>query len=200
MKSSLLSREQENKKVFLQLGKKFNIPLDIIIFLYNTLRKSIYNDRSLQINFHKNILSSHLCGPSSSLTTGQDIDDKFFNIQNPFQYRYPLGKGNEWLIHSNVKRKDNIFYHGLYNQLKPRDILHQQIKIYGETEFILKTTTIGEREYYEPLTGYERTQFIDKIGIDLFDEYFNYLDEPQWNIIKSGDSHETIWLDDQDDQ
>ena len=55
MKSSLLSREQEKKKVFFQLGKKFNLPLDIIVFLYNTLRKSVYHDRSLQINFHKNI-------------------------------------------------------------------------------------------------------------------------------------------------
>jgi len=46
----------------------------------------------------------------------------------------------------------------------------------------------------------ERTQFIDKIGIDLFDEYFDYLEESQWNIIKRGDSYETIWLDEQDDQ
>ncbi len=195
MKSSLLSREQENKKVFFQLGKKFNLPLEIIIFLYNILRKSVYHDRSLQINFHKNILSSHLCGPTSLL----DFDVIILAPNNPFDYRLPLGKGNEWLIKSEEARKDNIFYHGLYNQLKPRDILQQQIKIYGEEHFILKPTTIGEREYYEPLTGMERIQFINKIGIDLFDESLDYLDEPQWNIIKRGDSYETIWLDDQDE-
>ena len=51
-KFSLLSREQETKKVFFQLGKKFKLPLDIIILVYNSLRKSIYHDRSLQMNFH----------------------------------------------------------------------------------------------------------------------------------------------------
>ena len=30
-KISLLSREQEKKKVFFQLGRKFNLPLEIII-------------------------------------------------------------------------------------------------------------------------------------------------------------------------
>ena len=78
---TLLSREQEKKKVFIQLGKKFHLPLDIIILLYNSLRKSIYHDRTLQINFRKNILSSHLCGPSAN----PDYD-KFLRIQNPFQY------------------------------------------------------------------------------------------------------------------
>ena len=81
-KISLLSREQEKKKVFFQLGRKFNLPLEIIILLFNTLYKNITYDRSLQINFHKNILSSYLCGPSSSIL---DIDNKFFSKKTPFQ-------------------------------------------------------------------------------------------------------------------
>ena len=35
---SLLSREQELKKVFLQLGNQRNIPHDIILLIYNLLR------------------------------------------------------------------------------------------------------------------------------------------------------------------
>ena len=39
----LLSRVTQ--KIFIQLGRKFNLPLDIIFLLYNILRKSIdYDD------------------------------------------------------------------------------------------------------------------------------------------------------------
>ena len=189
-KISLFSREQENKKVFIQLGRKFNLPLDIIIFLYNTLNKSVNYDRSLQINFHKNILSSYLCGPSLV-----DIDDKFFSIQNPFQYRLPIGKGNEWLIESDFARKDNLFYHGLYNELKPRDIINKQIEIYKDLQFIFKYQVVRGRECYQPLTGMERIRFIDRMGIDLFNLYFEYLENPQFNIVRMGYSYDELWFD-----
>lgn len=188
----MFSREQETKKVFFQLGKKFNLPLDIIILVYNSLRKSIYHDRSLQMNFHKNILSAYLCGPPYSIF---DIDDEFFNTQNPFQYRLPIGKGNEWLIESDDARKDNIFYHGLYNDLKPRDIINKQIEIYQDLQFIFKYQVVRGREYYQPLTGMERIRFIDLMGIDLFDLYFEYLEEPAYNIVRMGNSYKDIWFD-----
>ena len=195
-KISLLSREQENKKVFIQFGRKFNLPLDIIFLLYNSLRKSIDYDRSLQINFHKNILSAYLCGPSSLV----DIDDKFFSTQNPFQYRLPLDKGNEWLIESDFARKDNLFYHELYNELNPRDIINTQIEIYRDLQFIFKYQVVRGREFYEPLTGMERIRFIDRMGIDLFDLYFEYLENPQFNIVRMGYSYEELWFDDNPEQ
>jgi hypothetical protein len=191
-KITMFSREQETKKVFFQLGKKFHLPLDIIIFLYNTLRKSIYHDRSLQINYHKNILSSHLCGPPYSIF---DVDDEFFNTQNPFQYRLPIGKGNEWLIECDDARKENLFYHGLYNDLKPRDIINKQIEIYQDLQFIFKYQVVRGREYYQPLEGIERIKFIDLMGIDLFDLYFEYLEEPAYNIVRMGNSYKDIWFD-----
>ena len=191
-KISLLSREQEKKKVFIQLGRKFHLPLDIIIFLYNSLRKSVYEDSSLQINFHKNILSSHLCGPASMC---YDIDDKFLTLNNPFQYRLPIGKGTEWLIYSDKSRKDNIMYEGLYNELKPRDIICQQIEIYKDLQFIFKYELVRERKIYKPLTGMERIRFIDRMDTDLFDLYWEYLEEPRFNIGKSGDSYDELWFD-----
>lgn len=197
-KISLFSREQENKKVFIQLGRKFNLPIDIIIFLYNTLNKSIFYDRSLQINFHKHILSSHLFNSSSIV----EIDDTFFNIENPFQYRLPLGKGNEWLIKSDYARKENIYYHGLYNELNPRDIINKQIEIYGSharperEKFIFKYQVVRGAEYYEHLTGMERIRFIDRMDIDLFDLYYHYLENHLFNIVRMGNSYEELWFDD----
>jgi len=195
-KLSLLSREQEKKKVFIQLGRKFNLPLEIIIYLFNTLHKDIAYDRSLQINFHKNILSSYLCGPSSTL----DIDNKFFSKKNPFQYRLPLNKGNEWLIKSDYERKENIFYHGLYNELTSRYIINKQIEIYKDLHFIFKYQVVRGREYYEPLIGMERIRFIDRMGIDLFDLYFEYLENPLFNIVRMGNSYEELWFEDINEQ
>ena len=194
-KISLLSREQEKKKVFFQMGTRFGLPKELIIYLYQILVNSIKHDRSLQVNFHKNILSSYLCGPSASC---YDIDDKFITLNNPFQYRLPIGGGNEWLIYSDKGRKDNIMYEGYYNQLKPRDIICQQIEIYGEANFILKHSrwcVYTRREYYKPLTGIERIKFIDNMGIRLFDIYWDHLEDNRYNIEKMGDSYRDLWID-----
>ena len=32
------SREQEIKKTYLQLGNKFNVPMDLMIYIYNIIR------------------------------------------------------------------------------------------------------------------------------------------------------------------
>ena len=146
-KISLLSREQEKKKVFFQLGARFGLPKELIIYLYQVLVNSIKHDRLLQVNFHKNILSRHLCGPSYSIF---DIDDEFFRIQDPFQYRLPIGKGNEWLIYSDKARKDNLMYEGLYNELKPRDIICQQIEIYQDLQFIFKYELVRKEKFINP--------------------------------------------------
>ena len=188
---SLLSREQEKKKVFFQLGGRFGLPKELIIYLYQVLSNSIKHDLNLQINFHKNILSSHLCGH-----TGVEINDKLLQPDNPFQYRYPLGKGNEWIIKSDSSRVENIIYHGCYNQLKSRDILCQQIKIYGDYKFLLRPRIIRCREYFESLEGIERINFINNIGIDLFDYYWDYLESGgEYNLVCQGNTFTGEWFD-----
>tara|TARA_Y100000389_G_scaffold145714_1_gene144298 strand:+ start:6354 stop:6926 length:573 start_codon:yes stop_codon:yes gene_type:complete len=186
---SLLSREQEKKKLFLELGNRFNLPKELIIYLYQVLMNSIKHDRDLQINFHKNILSSHFCGPSST----QDIDEPL-TLNNPFQHRYPLGKGNEWFIKMGVKHSQNINYNGFYNQLKPRDILCQQIKIYGDHQFLLKPRS-QQSQGHQSLEGFERLHFINKYNTDLFDNYWEYLEVDGYNLICNGDSFQEEWLE-----
>ena len=188
----LLSREQEKKKVFFQLGNRFNLPKELIIHLYQVLMNSIKHDMDLEINFRKNILSSHLCGPSAMSCC--DMDD-LFTLKNPFQFRYPIGRGNEWLIHSDGARREDIFYHGCYNQLRPRDIISQQIKIYGDYHFLLRPRIILCREYYESLEGMDRVRFIDDVGIDLFDHYWEHNEDNAFNLICQGDTYEETWLD-----
>ena len=89
-------------------------------------------------------------------------------------------------------------YEGLYEELKPRDIICQQIEIYGEKNFILKYRSwcaYTRREYYEPLSGMERIKFIDNMGIRLFDLYWEYLEDSRYNIEKNGDSYKDILFD-----
>ena len=191
---SLLSREQEKKKLFLELGNRFNLPKELIIYLYQVLMNSIKHDRDLQINFHKNILSSHFCGPSST----QDIDE-LLTLNNPFQYRYPLGRGNEWLIKSDSSRVENIMYYGYYDKLKPMDIIHQQIKMYGDYHFLLKPRIIRCREYLESLEGMERIQFINNHDKRLFDYYFEYLEVDGFNLICQGNTFTEEWFEFEED-
>ena len=99
------------------------------------------------------------------------------------------------MIESDFARKDNLFYHELYNELKPRDIINTQIEIYRDLQFIFKYQVVRGREFYEPLTGMERIRFIDHIGIDLFDLYFEYLENPQFNIVRLGYSYHELWFD-----
>uniref|UniRef100_A0A6C0FLB7 Uncharacterized protein n=1 Tax=viral metagenome TaxID=1070528 RepID=A0A6C0FLB7_9ZZZZ len=188
---SLSSREQEKKKVFFQLGNRFGLPKELIIYLYQVLMNSIKHDMDLEINFRINILSSHLCGPSA---ISYDMDE-LFTLNNPFQFRFPIGRGNEWLIQSNEARREDIFYHGCYNQLKPRDIICQQIKIYGDYHFLLRQRIIRCREYYESLEDMYRVRFIDDVGVDLFDHYWEHLDDNAYNLICQGDTYEETWLD-----
>ena len=140
---SLLSREQEKKKVFFQLGNRFGLPKELIIYLYNLLMNSINENKQNNFYYHRNILSSHLCSPNY---TPKDVT--LTEKNNPIQYRFPLAKDNEWFIKYEINRVDNIMYHGYYNQLKPRDIILQQIKIYGDYKFILRQRIIRCREYF----------------------------------------------------
>ena len=187
---SLLSREQENKKVFIQLGAKFCLSKELIIYLYNVLINSIKHDISMASNYHRNILSAHLCCPNYI-----PIDITLTDSNNPFHYRFPLGKDNEWFIKNESKRRKVILYHGYYNQLKPRDILLNQIKIYGDYKFILKLRIIRCNEYYESLEDMERIEFINNLGIDLFDYYAEHLEDHSYNLICQGYTYEETRLD-----
>jgi hypothetical protein len=188
---TLLSSEQERKKVFIQLGNRFKLPKEVVIFLYNVLLTSIKSDFSLIKNFHTNILSARLCFPVS---LSIDIDDKMMNPNNPFQYRFPLDRGNEWLIRHESKQRDFQLYNGFYNELKPRDIILHQIKMYGEINFIKEFNIKGNVQFLTILRGKRRFRFIDDHEFNLFDDYFTYNNSNGYNVIAYPDGYQGVWL------
>lgn len=71
------SKEQKFKITFFQLGKKYNLPKEIIIYLYNYLRKINRCETNRIINYHKSIIFDNSI-----------LNERFI----------PLNRGLEWFI------------------------------------------------------------------------------------------------------
>lgn len=71
------SKEQKLKISFIQLGKKYNLPKEIIIYLYNYLRKLNNCETDKIINYHKS---------------------NIFNSSILKELYCPLNRGLEWCI------------------------------------------------------------------------------------------------------
>ncbi len=90
-----------------------------------------------------------------------------------------------------IKMNNMIKMINMINMIKMNNFYYK-IKIYGaharpeREKFILKYQVVRGREYTDTLEGMERIRFIDRIGIDLFDLYFEYLERPDFNIIRYG--------------
>ena len=76
------------------------------------------------------------------------------------------------------------------------DIILQQIKIYGEFNFIKKYTITNGNETLKIMQGMERIRFINNQSFDLFNEYISYLDLYGYNIVAYYDDYEQVWFDD----
>ena len=88
---SLLSREQELKKVFLQLGNQKKIPYDILLLIYNLLRYQSQKEIESIKNFHlKNLYELTLFGWNNNNII--DLDSK------EFKSKLPINRGPEWSI------------------------------------------------------------------------------------------------------
>ena len=171
MKLSLLSRDQEMKKVFLQLGKKTGLSIDLIIYLFKIISLDKKQDELLCRLFHINYISFNIFEPFSSfglrgMTFSQERDT--FSSENPYSYRIPLDRNIEWIIKSEVDHKNNLIEDGMSNYISNRDILLHQIKMIGDKNFIMEEDfTIRGRQYYEFAPLRTRINFLNYNEFDV---------------------------------
>jgi hypothetical protein len=127
MKLTFLSREQEVKKCFIQLGKKFGIPPDILKSMYNYIRKCKEEDRTEPCMFYKN-MTLMLCldsygnsGDGKSEGYHRDYDLEKLRGLSPCKM-WELVDG-VWV--KNVEELRKIFFirHYIYSWMRLRDKL-----------------------------------------------------------------------------
>ena len=168
----------EDKKIYIQLSKKFNLSFDILIYIYNLVQQSYLKDEDIRRLFYKNIMIFNLMDykewPMLSLPASL-LEDKI-EEKNPnafrsfpslkddiFKHRLPDNKGLEWVIKS--------YPNNLYYRMKT------YINIIGEENYLF------QKEYVEGgFITYEadnklKLKYINKEPFDEISlDYNNYLE------------------------
>lgn len=167
-KVSFLSREQETKKCFLQLGRTFGLSHDILRLLYNHKNASEREEEGFTRMFYKNMillmcLDSHgnldiLCACShrhAHIPPRRDpiqlwrnryrehIDNgKCFMKDDLYSHRLPLNKNCEWGIKHSVlsERKPLKLGEDVKGFYDSREKLLAEIRIIGEEGYLTSKT------------------------------------------------------------
>ena len=202
MKFTLLSREQEKKKVFLQLGGIFGLPIEVIYYLYQTNKKMEKEELQNHIDDYKstyavNITMNRCLGrrvPGMNDTGKPVSEEDVINfitggdgVANPtgdrIEEQIKLCKN---LCETDIEQigwVDIKDYDSEPNEIpiqNNRDALLRQIEIIGHPSFLLKERVHEEgpyqgEYYYEHLTYQEKISFMKKKGITLLNLYEEYL-------------------------
>ena len=125
----LLSREQIMKGIFLQLGTKKGLPKDIIIFIYNMMKKEMIMEEDKVRKYFMNTIY-HV----TLLSQNNNIDTE----SSDFKTRIPLNRGLEWAIK----------WDGTHNECckitQRRIYLIEQINIIGEENYLHQIVGFNE--------------------------------------------------------
>ena len=192
----MLFREQQIKLVYLQISNKFQLPREIMLYIYNHSRKQTEGHYDLIRKFYKNIIILHTLNP---------IDVNYYaliynitKLTNPYQYLFPIGRGLEWPISQLSSRISYLLTTGspnILNNMSHRDKLLSQIKMMGDKDFLNIEFHDNNRTQYIEATIYHKIAFMNNNLIDtIVGCYANYFEwknripndnEWDWRIIIS---------------
>lgn len=206
MKFTFLSREQEKKKVFLQLGRVFRLPIEVIYYLYQANKTMEKEELQNHIDDYKstytvNITMNRCLGrhiPAINDTGEPVSEEDIINfISGGTGVADPAGdlieaqiKQSKQLCETNIEEirwVDLKDYYSEYQELpiqNNRDALLRQIEIIGHPSFLEKERVYEEgpyqgEYYYEPLTYQEKLLFMNYSSKPhkLLNLYENSIDE-----------------------
>ena len=200
----------ELKKCYIQLGKKYKLPDDIIRLIYFKTKKSIKDHENNQRIYHKNILLFKLI--SSPFDTKFHIlgGEKYIhkdilktwmkkyeevNVWNGFyneilyEYRLPEGRNCEWAIKNSGNKKLKFNENNeIWKFLDIREKMFIEIKILGEKNYLFDLNSVGYglRRYNVA----EKKKKILYLNNSSFEEmYFDYQNFLEWK----GGPQESSW-------
>jgi hypothetical protein len=135
------SRTIQFKKVFTELGNKFNISKDIILYIYNLLERDKLKELKMIRNFQSNILSLNIIDPYISLSRLNNLPiipklHNYWSYENIYKYRIPIGKNLEWLIKCKLKDFTSKIDNHLWNCISNREKLLYEIKIHTTKNYL----------------------------------------------------------------
>ena len=180
------------KKAFIQLGKKFQLPDDIVERLYSILKQTLRIEEESTQRFSRNVLLLNVMVSEPFRKNRDDLYDcngSQYEVSNPFDYRLPENRNCEWAIKNSGNKKLKFNENNeIWKFLDIREKLFIEIKILGEENYLFDLNSVGYgiRRYNVA----EKKKKILYLNNSSFEEvYFDYQNFLEWK----GSPNESSW-------
>ena len=180
------------KKVFMQIGKKFKLPDDIVDGLYSILRQNLRMEEESTQRFSRNILLLNVMVSEPFRMNRDNLYDckgSQYEEGNPLDYRLPESRNCEWAIKNSGNKKLKFNENNEpWKFLDIREKLFIEIKILGEKNYLfdLNSAGYGIRRFNVA----EKKKKILYLNNSSFEEmYFDYQNFLEWK----GGPNESSW-------
>ena len=126
------------KKTFIQLGKKFKLPDDIVDYLYLIIKKTIHTEEESIKRFHRNtlLLNVMVADPKKS-TELYGCKENIYEKTEPYDYRIPEERDCEWAITNSWNKKLTFNENNALENFRDiREKIFVEICILGEEHYL----------------------------------------------------------------
>ena len=190
------------KKTFIQLGKKFKLPDDIVDYLYLILRKNIYTEEESIKRFYRNtlLLNVMVADPKKS-TELYGCKENIYEKTEPFDYRIPEERDCEWAIINSWNKKLTFNENNALENFRDiREKVFVEICILGEENYLFdssKPSQPNSRFRFQHASHNLKVSYLKHSSFEeVYFDYQNFLEwkgtpeESAWRLIidRSGDA------------
>ena len=174
------------KKTFLQLGKKFTLPDDIVNILYNMVKGEHEEEKKNMKRFHRNLLLLNMIVGPYRKKEAMNLNN--YEKEEPFNYRIPIQRGCEWAIQKSSNKKITLDENNTLSKFRDiREKLFFEIRVMGEKEYLYRE---GRTIYLMPADKKLKLLYLNKSPFEeVMLDYLNFLewkDTPHctsWKLI-----------------
>ena len=181
------------KKTFIQLGKKFRLPDDIVDHLYFILKKKIQTEEESIKRFHRNsLLMNVMIADPKKPTELYGCNMEKYMVENLFDYRIPDERNCEWAITNSTNKKLNFNEdNALENFRDIRERIFVEICILGEENYLFDLSKpVIDLPYNHRFHHADHNLKVNYLKNSSFEEiYFDYQNFLEWK----GTPQESSW-------